>query len=95
MYSRLRVNGTWVRHAYWLLRTPRTGKLIHVTFHSGKPRELVVSGQIDRFDVAEGGRFSLEGISISLRHKTATVQTRGWKMDATSTVGYPHWQLLK
>ena len=42
-YSRVKVNGTFARIASWVLRTPRTGREVHVAFHAREPQRAIVT----------------------------------------------------
>ena len=44
-WSKITVNGSFVKQAYWVLRTPQTGRLLHVTFQAGKPHIATISSE--------------------------------------------------
>lgn len=79
-HSKLWVHGSWIRHAYWVVRTWR-GSLLYIGFHaqhpmfnnSRKPSASMIDDVHIKFD------------SVSL-----TVTTSYWRTRATVTRGRPH-----
>ena len=42
-HSRLHIHGSWVRAAFFTVRTSRTGRLLHVFFHSKDPHRAIIN----------------------------------------------------
>ena len=110
-WSHMNVNGSFARTASWLLRTPVTGRRVQVSFDSSKPHSALIAVEnpvqddlppiiqnvlaVDSHRLTDQEPYALEGIKISLQRKTLTVETKHWRMIAESTVGYPHWSVLR
>ncbi|KAL1511434.1 hypothetical protein AB1Y20_006233 [Prymnesium parvum] len=96
-YSNRWVNGSFLRAAYWTLRTAtgrrlmvefgatRYSKLVTVTEEEGRPPTLVWAGH----------RVQLDDVMISLADRTARVVTPRWRTSARSTFNYPHPYVLR
>ena len=83
-FSRLRVNGSFARHAYWKLRTPQTGKMLRakpVSIGNASATRLAtvppVSLSRDTKDSAPAPRPPFPPLPFSLERPGCTRQGRG------------------
>ena len=91
-WSKLHVNGSFVRSVFWVLRT-LTGRTLDVAFRARSPHtaSIIIDNKIE-LKVQEDARpaVNIDGIAFSLSRKTFKVHTQRWVMLATSTWNYPH-----
>ena len=93
LWSKMTIRGSFVRNAFFVLRTPKTGHMLQVAFYAREPHQAVVdNSQVGRFLLGNGASpFIVEGINISLRRKKLTVELGGrWRISAESTNTRPH-----
>ena len=95
-WSRMRVNGSFTKRAFWAVRT-NAGNILEVAFDAGTA-QAVVSGLFK--DDLPNSSFVLttskpsvqtEGVTISLNKRSLLVATPSWHTWAERTSGYPHW----
>ena len=98
-YSHVNVDGSFVRRAYWTLRTPATGRLVHIEFRARSPH-------IANINIAESGKVgdgtgeSLAGKSLNISDDVAISGSEftleGLKVTLqkkTLTVSTPRWRM--
>jgi hypothetical protein len=89
-WSKMRINGSFIRAAFFVLRTPRKGRMLRIAFYARQPHQVYVRGLPAGMIVREDAPLTkLEGVTISLQKKTLTVVTEKWRMSAESTIAYP------
>ena len=100
-HSRVNVHGSWVRAAFWTLRTARTGRLLQVFYHSIDPRRCVVTegctppycnnpwgAHVNRWELNSTlSILKQENVEIEIRGRKVAVSTGRWMTTAESTVG--------
>ena len=96
-HSKLTVNGSWARAAYWVLRTTSKRRLIDVSFQAKYPRKAILT-ELDGNGtelLQDAPPLVIDNLHLHLKRKKLTVQTGRWRMSAESTVGYPHPNQLR
>ena len=96
-HSKLTVNGSWARAAYWVLRTTSKRRLIDVSFQAKYPRKAILT-ELDGNGtelLQDAPPLVIDNLQLHLRRRQLTVQTGRWRMSAESTVGYPHLNKLR
>ncbi|KAL1500426.1 hypothetical protein AB1Y20_013083 [Prymnesium parvum] len=96
-YSNRWVNGSFLRAAYWTLRTA-TGRRLMVEFCATPYSKLVTVTEEEGRPptrVWVGHRVQLDDVMISLADRTARVVTPRWRTSARSTFNYPHPYVLR
>jgi len=90
-YSKMLVRGSWIRHAFWVVRT-RIGDRVRIGFHASDPKTFLVYRGSDDTGVTfgEGQPFTLHDVRITLARKTLVVETSTWTTRATVNTGRPH-----
>jgi hypothetical protein len=97
-YSKMYVNGSFVHNAFWVLRTPQTGRTLRVSFLGHRPHIATVKSENNvLYRVNEGtAPIEVEGITLSFSgRKRFQVQTAEWRMTAESTISYPHANIMR
>jgi hypothetical protein len=95
-YSKLNVHGSWVRASLHVIRTARSGRLLHVFFHAIDPRIAIVTEVCNgracqRHELRKNApSFKIENLIVSLHRRRLTVTTGQWTTTSVSTVGRPH-----
>ena len=95
--SKLTVNGSWARAAYWVLRTATTDQLINVSFQAKYPRKAIVAvlGG-DRTELLQDASpLVIDNLHLHLQRRQLYIQTGRWLMSAQSTIYYPHPHSLR
>eukprot|EP00966_Prymnesium_polylepis_P332568 7388056-Prymnesium_polylepis.1 len=87
-YSKVWIHGSWVRHAYWVIRT-RHGVVLRVAFHADKPRSFVVNGNTTIKP------FALDDVSMTLKGRKFTIVNAEWRTWVESTISHPHPNKLR
>ena len=84
-HSKMWVKGSWIRHAYWTIRTSG-GRLLKIELDAHHPKfNGSATAQVSVF----------EDVHFSFDHKTLTVRTPTWRTKAEVTKGWPHWGKLR
>eukprot|EP00966_Prymnesium_polylepis_P308105 7119995-Prymnesium_polylepis.1 len=107
-FSKLNVNGSWMRGAFHTVRTRQTGRLLQIFFHGVDPHRAIVTEGCTApmcFDGKAGAHrhvvvhgapaFQVENLKVWLQHKTLFVSNGEWHTTAESTVGAPHQGKLR
>ena len=82
-YSKLFVQGSWIRHAYWTLHTAR-GRLLKVDFSAHEP---TFNGSRHPKTV------SIDDVTVRFDGHEMVIVAAGWRTRAKATRGAPHWGL--
>jgi len=85
-FSKLWVAGSWIRHAFWTIRSA-AGKLIKVHFDSSKP--MFNGSKLPCVSLVDDVRFSFDGKAV------LKVTTPTWRTAAKITKGAPHYHQLR
>ena len=59
-YSKLDVNGSFIRSAFWVLRTPRTAREVQVAFHAREPHWATATIGSQTVTVSDAAPFVIE-----------------------------------
>jgi hypothetical protein len=85
-HSKMWVQGSWIRHAYWTIQTCQ-GKLLKLGFDAHNPS---FNGTTKRLDM------DIDDVHFKYRQKVhLVVATPQWRIGATVTKGAPHWGTLR
>lgn len=91
-YSKLNVQGAWIRRAYWTIRTA-CGRMLKLDLDARRP--AYNGSTTPRTSVIDDVRIQLEGNHGHAEKATLTVPTRTWRTRALVTKGAPHWGMLR
>eukprot|EP00966_Prymnesium_polylepis_P003020 69060-Prymnesium_polylepis.1 len=84
-HSKMWVRGSWIRHAYWTIRTSR-GRLVHVRLDAEAPS----------FNGSRAMRTTfVDDVRFSFRPNVLTVRTPRWNTHAQVMRGAPHYGQLR
>mmetsp|Transcript_5795 Transcript_5795/g.12637 ORF Transcript_5795/g.12637 Transcript_5795/m.12637 type:complete len:349 (-) Transcript_5795:176-1222(-) len=96
-WSKLTINGSWARAAYWVVRTETTDQLINISFQAKDPRKAIVTGLWGHRTelLQDSPPLVVDNLHLHIWHRKLTVQTGRWRMSAESTIRHPHPHLLR
>ena len=63
-FSKMHVHGSWLRAAFWTLRTARSSRLLHIFFHATDPHRAVITEGEAREEATLGAEAVREGGGI-------------------------------
>ena len=87
-YSKMWVQGSWVRSAFWVARTG-TGRIVRITYHAASPQSFLLDGK------REAGELKVDDVQLSVSGKGLSVRTPEWHTTASATKGAPHNGLMR
>jgi len=94
-HSKLDVKGSFVRKAFWVLRTPKKGRVLRIKFDARQRSHITEANMSIPIAYDGGPPWEEEGVRITFKRQVATIETGYWRMTAKSTTGWPHAHLVR
>lgn len=96
-FSKQRINGSWIREAFWTVRTTK-GCMLNISFRAVDAHSVMVRGCGHR-QLAVHHNYPpviVENVRVHLRRRTAAVVVNGqWHTSAWSTYNYPNPYIVR
>jgi len=95
-FSKQHVNGSWIREAFWVVRTDK-GCMLNITFRAMDAYGVMVHGCGRRLAVHHSDPpLAVDNVRIHLRRRTAAVVVKDqWHTSAWSTYNHPHLYIVR